>query len=372
MKTIAFTNSFFKDFTGSELAVLDAAKYFIKNGYRVYIFTFDSGKPLLSEISSEITVINILKDKIPNLKVDILWGQHWAVMTKLLENQNFYAEKIIHFSLSPYHEYEREPKYATSLSKCFANAYETAFVRENENPNLKINIFNNSVLPEFFNISAKPNSILKKLAIVSNNGVFLPGNKFEKLITKNNIEIKFFGTNANKKIITPNDLIGFDAVLTIGRTVQYAMALGIPVFCYDRFGGPGYINLSNWQQCEKMNYSGRTVICRNEDVEQQLINNHDIKKIVNDLINNYSKTLNDLSQLQEIARDRYNLFKNIEVALENLPNSNLTMDDINLEKENANKIIKDFFMPQPKKPILFKIKRETKRIINQIKDLFFK
>lgn len=372
MKTIAFTNSFYKNFTGSELAVFDAAKFFLKQGYKVYIFTFNKGKPLMSKIPDGIKVINILTEKIPKLNVDILWGQHWAVMTKLLSDSNFTAKKIIHFSLSPYHFYEREPEYAKLLSGCFGNSWETASVRMQENPGLNIGIFNNSVTPDFFETIAKPGSNLKRLAIVGNNKVFSPDGDFVNNLRANGIEVEVFGFGGTQQILTPDNLVNFDAIFTIGRTVQYALSLGIPVFCYDRFGGPGYINTSNWQECEKMNYSGRTHLCNEEDLEKTIIKNHDIKKLTNDLINNYSKTLIDLPDLQKIAKERYDLFANIEYILQELPDSEISYKDIECEIDNANKIIKDYFMQQPKKSVLFKIKREIKRIFKQISGLFKK
>ena len=71
------------------------------------------------------------------------------------------------------------------------------------------------------------------------------------------IIVDFYGL-ADKHIpVTPQLLAGYDCVVTIGKTVQYALALGIPVFNYDRFGGEGYIRLSNIDDEEYYNFSGR-------------------------------------------------------------------------------------------------------------------
>ncbi|MDR2413068.1 MAG: hypothetical protein LBD50_02545, partial [Rickettsiales bacterium] len=330
-KTVALTNAFFKNFTGSELATLDAAKYFLKKGCRVYVFCFSKGGRLMKAAPGKLKVINILKQKIPKIKADILYGNHWAVMTKLLADKNFSANKIIHLSLSPYHEFEREPKYAKLLSKCLGNSWETAQVRRRENPGLEIQVFNNSVTPDFFKHHAKPREHLKSLAIVGNNKVFSPDGEFAKILKARGINVVFFGFGGVEKMLTPCDLLQFDAVFTIGRTVQYAMALGIPVFCYDRFGGPGYIKISNWAECEKLNYSGRTAICPAGDFESQLVKNHDVGKIADDLIGGYSEARRDLRSLRQIARERYDLFKNIESALNDLPDSLLAREDLGEE-----------------------------------------
>ena len=52
---------------------------------------------------------------------------------------------------------------------------------------------------------------------------------------------------SEKPAITSAELLDhYDCVISIGKTVQYCLVQGIPVFLYDRFGGPGYLNESNY------------------------------------------------------------------------------------------------------------------------------
>ena len=53
------------------------------------------------------------------------------------------------------------------------------------------------------------------------------------------------------------DLHGVDAVVTIGHTVQKALSRGVPAFCYDHYGGPGYILPGNAEQAADDTFSGR-------------------------------------------------------------------------------------------------------------------
>ena len=56
---------------------------------------------------------------------------------------------------------------------------------------------------------------------------------------------------SEKPAITSAELLDhYDCVISIGKTVQYCLVQGIPVFLYDRFGGPGYLNESNYELAE--------------------------------------------------------------------------------------------------------------------------
>jgi hypothetical protein len=64
---------------------------------------------------------------------------------------------------------------------------------------------------------------------------------------------------SEKPAITSAELLDhYDCVISIGKTVQYCLVQGIPVFLYDRFGGPGYLNESNYELAEYYNFSGRS------------------------------------------------------------------------------------------------------------------
>ena len=66
----------------------------------------------------------------------------------------------------------------------------------------------------------------------------------EVIARQRQFNISYFGGKNNVRI-TPDLLLKFDLILTIGKTVQYGLVLGIPVYNYDHFGGDGYITLQN-------------------------------------------------------------------------------------------------------------------------------
>jgi hypothetical protein len=59
------------------------------------------------------------------------------------------------------------------------------------------------------------------------------------------------------KLVTPDDVQGADLVIAIGKTVQYALLAHTPVYVYDHFGGPGYLNADNYEAAAHYSFSGR-------------------------------------------------------------------------------------------------------------------
>ncbi len=316
-KTVVLTALYMNNYSGSVFVVSEFAMYFANLGYKVYIFTFHKDKKVVQSMcnSKNVKVINIKKRWVlPKIRADLMMGLHCDVFDTIMKSRRITGDKIVYFSLSPYDNAERIPAYYDKFTKIYCNSWETAKIRSAEVSNYQLDIFNNSVAPEFIkNRKLSYNKNLKKVAVVSNHGVFLPGSDFHKHALTAGLDITFFGIQSeNSKKITPDDLLDFDVIISIGRTVQYALCLGIPVFCYDRFGGPGYITLDNWADMEKMNYSGRKKPISNKDFDNSLIKNLDAKSIIDDLINGYPAVLKDVEQLRKIAVERYDLYKNLD------------------------------------------------------------
>lgn len=61
----------------------------------------------------------------------------------------------------------------------------------------------------------------------------------------------------NYRLLTAELITEFDVVITIGKTVQYALVAGVPVFVYDHFGGFGYLDQANLAAAADRNFSGR-------------------------------------------------------------------------------------------------------------------
>ncbi len=111
-------------------------------------------------------------------------------------------------------------------------------------------------LPDNFVDFSKPQrATLKSIGVVSNH----PPEEIKLLpyyFNDDGICVEFIG-GRNSRLVTPDLLSKFDVVVTIGKTVQYSMGLGIPVYVYDRFGDNGYVTTLNFEGQKKYNFSGR-------------------------------------------------------------------------------------------------------------------
>ena len=77
------------------------------------------------------------------------------------------------------------------------------------------------------------------------------------LLKQSGVQVKRIGLPEASRRLTPSDIDEADAVMTIGKTVQYAFRSGCPVYIYDHFFGPGWLTPTNCESAEYFNFSGR-------------------------------------------------------------------------------------------------------------------
>jgi hypothetical protein len=94
---------------------------------------------------------------------------------------------------------------------------------------------------------------------------------------RSEINIVFAGSGGDKyELVTPKALLKYDAVITIGKTVQYCLACGVPVYVYDKSGGCGYLNKKNFTKNRLVNFSGRGNKKKtSEQIFSEIINGYD-------------------------------------------------------------------------------------------------
>src|SRR5690606_34932125 len=161
-------------------------------------------------------------------------------------------------SLSPYELLECPPLYADSLTHVLANSHETREVIEGYGiPAGSITVMPNCITREWEShglrrLPAAP----RKLAVVSNH---VPAEVMAAIsrLQGAGVQVVIHGHGHDARRVSPALLADVDVVLTIGRTTQAALSQGIPVYCYDRFGGPGYITTDNFERAAFYNFSGR-------------------------------------------------------------------------------------------------------------------
>ncbi|MDH7577276.1 MAG: glycosyltransferase [Bacillota bacterium] len=314
--TIVLLNHHLKEFGGSELVTYDLAVFFKSKGWEVTVATFQYGEPLRRLFNEKsIRVYDLLHEQLPVKVFDVMWAHHFPIVTKCLVSDHIKVRRLILSTLSPYEPLEALPLFAREADVILVNSHENYYEVLNANQMLgcdvsSIMVFPNSASDAWLSFSdsreineaggtAKP----RKLAIVSNHP---PQEVLDAIamFEKAGIAVQLFGLLGTYTFVSPGILSQFDAVITIGRTVQQAMAIGVPVFCYDRFGGPGWITSDNYEKAEWYNYSGR---CTNIKLTSN--------EIVSRVLEGYPFALRHTNYFRELARSRYNLGRNVEKVL---------------------------------------------------------
>lgn len=306
MKKILILNSFIKQYTGSEIMTLELAKTFRELNFTVYVSAFDIGQPLLDEFNkSSINVVNIY-NLTEDEDYDIIWAHHFITLEYCLLNKKIKSNKIIFSSLSPYTPLESPPFILDKISLFLSNSLETkrklvSMGIHDEN----IIIFPNPVPFYFFETKKlfDPIQKLRRIAIISNH---LPQEllMFSQEAYKYHLQVDIIGFGFKEILVTPQLLTEYDAVITIGKTAQYCLSLGIPIYCYDIFGGSGWVNIHNIEKQSEYNFSGRDSSEKKNYME-----------IINDILE-YNINPQELDDMIEFSKRKYNMYSLVKNIIE--------------------------------------------------------
>ena len=171
----------------------------------------------------------------------------------------------------------------------------------------KFLIFPNSV-PQ--NYTTKVPQELRKIVIVSNH---IPKELLQaaKILKGKGGSVDIVGVNHKTVPVTSDLLDKYDLVISIGKTIQYALYKGIPAYCYDHFGGEGYITKENIDLEESYNFSGRRTF-------RKLA----AQNLVDEILSGYSQALEVSQILTKIAHQRYSIKNKTEKLIEFMNNDN--------------------------------------------------
>lgn len=255
-KKVLITNFAIRDFTGSEIDSLDIANYFLEQGYKVDIFTLNFNEPLKSKVSKEISVYTYDNvDKLCN-HYDLIWAHHFPLLDYLLFNKEITATYINFVSLSSYDPLEFPPIYYEDLSNLCLLSNEAKMTYENKIDLKNYSIFPNYIPNEFLDVKPKEVKALNKICIISNH-VPEELEKCAEILNNEGIKTDIYGMRHKFVKITPELIKEYDLVITIGKSVLYALYLKIPCLVYDHFGGDLFINKENIANSFDFNFSGR-------------------------------------------------------------------------------------------------------------------
>ncbi|NCU34014.1 hypothetical protein EOM27_01660 [Candidatus Saccharibacteria bacterium] len=324
-KKILITHSALRLLAGSEIVVLELAEYLQSIGMEVIVYTNFFSDPI--KFFYDKKLINVVTDEseISINNFDYVWVNHQTLPPNFLDNFNSDNGPIFIFlHMSELIDHFLEQPYIWELEKKLSS--KSLFITPVSLENNKLiyggryfsqpDLYRNPAPISFCRYNHTSNRDIKNILVVSNHP---PDDLTSAINILNNdgINVDIMGEKGNKyTLVEPSIFKGYDAVISIGKTVQYCLCSNTPVFIYDKFGGPGYLNKDNIKLAMDNNFSGRgfakysseeiaTMIVDGykearlyqKDNTEYFLNEFSIEKVVNNIFNNIQKTNNiDISK----------------------------------------------------------------------------
>lgn len=257
-----------RSFCGSTVVTLELAKYLSSVGAQVTVYTNVVFPPALSSFEKAgIKVLSPKEDCNISLKdYDYIWVHSLTFPRQLLDELKHPPKKLpafIFLHMSPLESIPDEHPWIYNLENNLSSLslyISEGAIESNEKYGLppKTGFFRNPAPIEFEELAKrKMSQTLQKLLIVSNHP---PEEvlKAKKLLVDAGVNVDIYGDGQDEYgLLSPDVLKKYDAVLTIGKTVQYCIVGSMPVYIYDWFGGPGWLTKSNYEHSKSTNFSGR-------------------------------------------------------------------------------------------------------------------
>ncbi|MBK6741804.1 MAG: hypothetical protein IPG66_02045 [Hydrogenophilales bacterium] len=305
MQHILIATHHLENYAGTEIVALELASEFKRRGSNVTVGSFIVGDPIRNDFRrAGITVLNIFDETPADIDYDLIWVSHRPVYEYLFGKMALRARRVVYSTHSPYESLEALPEDLSAVDLVLVNSPETGdAVRAEPRANLPPQrLLSNFAPDDFFEHPRRTIDTLGRLAIVSNHP---PKEVLDAvpLLRASGVDVDIIGLGHAPRRVTPEILGRYDAIVSIGKTVQYAFALGIPVYCYDRFGGPGWMAPDQADALEYVNYSGRGAASR------------DAPELCLDIVEGFPPALSHLDELRSLAFERYRLSARLDRVL---------------------------------------------------------
>lgn len=263
MRALLSTNHLFT-WSGSEILVLELCESLRRRGWEVVVHANHWGPRLQTPIVESGATVAEAASKLRVFDFDFVWFQHHTAtfFDYSLDRRSKAETRIVFAHLSPFIplEYPGFVIESAIADLVISNSEETqAGITDARLVSTPRYIFPNPAPQSFFDhAKVEWQTSLRRLCVVSSHVPPEVRSALPLLEERHGIEHVTYGTDRGRhERLAPRDLVGFDAVVTIGKTVQYALASRTPVYCYDHFGGPGYLNPDNLISAGRRNFSGR-------------------------------------------------------------------------------------------------------------------
>jgi hypothetical protein len=269
---ILLTQGFLYNFAGSEAVTFEIAHYFSALGAEVLVATHGWSDEWEREFEALArTRLFRLDDPLLEAELaenapDLAWIHHQTIPRFLLEHPILTAFVFHH--MSAFHPLEFPLAFEVERKLATAAVFAAPETREAQIGShlldgieeSRLKVLGNPAPRAFESASPRRPKTLERLLVVSNHIPEEVVHALELLRPDTTVTVR--GSESDKgavgRRVEPEELHLADAVLTIGKTVQYSLLAGVPVYCYDHFGGPGWLTPDNFDQARTYNFSGRS------------------------------------------------------------------------------------------------------------------
>jgi hypothetical protein len=209
-----------------------------------------------------------LNDLLMSDPPDLAWIHHQLIPEPILRNRDSTTVIFNHMSGAHPLEYPFSVSVVRAIASLVVfNAKEILDLQASTGilegiDNNRRAVFGNPAPDAFHVENPRPRKSLSKLLVVSNH---IPPEllaAIDIIRARGTVEVDVLGLESHKSArieqVVPSTIASADAVVTIGKTVQYSIAGGAPVYLYDKFGGPGWLTGAVLQQAQEFNFSGRS------------------------------------------------------------------------------------------------------------------
>lgn len=278
-RALFLTNHFFA-FAGSELTIVEMAEELQFRGWDCKIKAAIIGSPLGFQTYGRGIEIGMIDSLIDVSDFDLVWCQHGSLANIDFNHLRQSARRpfIVSVHLSPYtpmeklfHPYENE-----LADLIVANSEETAGSFP-EWLDRDRTIVSNNPAPRNFFFKREHRSSIKKLLCVTNHLAAELSHVLLHFERDLNVDVVRIGWGGEIRRVKPEDIMAADVVISMGKTVQYALASRTPVYLYDHFGGEGWVLSDNLKQLAEFNFSGRPYCVKrsSDDLKADLLSGYE-------------------------------------------------------------------------------------------------
>ncbi|WP_371345616.1 hypothetical protein [Ancylobacter sp. IITR112] len=302
------------EMAGSELICLEMAEYFARRGHRLTLFANVAGKPMAELFRSRLGLRIITEPRvIAPFSYDLVYFQHqvaglfdYRVDAASRERSAFVFGRLGRRSFMESGGWTHDRLLANA---CFANSDATAEALNGLGLSTPITTFYNSAPSAFFRPAPPATRRLRKITVITNH--LDPTLKVALDRLALDLKVEHIGRQSVQRRVTPELIGGCDLVVSIGKTVPYALVARVPVYVYDHFGGPGYLTDSTFARAAWFNFSGRCCERRLEPAE-----------LARELVEGYPAADGFARRLENAALERYRLEPYLDAMLATPPTSN--------------------------------------------------